>query len=98
MDYTRHNADSEARYKLYLDLVYSKIEEYGVLPGNTYNMDEKGFMIGQVGRTKRVFSRETCEKKRKTEVLQDGSPEWITVMACVGDGGDALPPSLFSRV
>jgi hypothetical protein len=94
MDYTRHNADSEARYKLYFDLVHSKIEEYGVLAGNTYNMDEKGFMIGQVGRTKRVFSRETWEKKRKTEVLQDGSREWITVMACVGAGGDALPPSL----
>jgi hypothetical protein len=57
-------------------------------------MDEKGFMIGQVGRTKRVFSRETWEKKRKTKVLQDVSREWITVLACVGASGDALPPSL----
>jgi hypothetical protein len=48
------------------------MEEYDVLPGNTYNIDEKGFMIGQTGRSKRVFSRETWEKRRKTEVLQDG--------------------------
>jgi hypothetical protein len=27
MDYTRHQADSEARYKLYFDLGYSKMEE-----------------------------------------------------------------------
>jgi hypothetical protein len=92
MDYTRHQADSEARYTLYFDLVHGKIEECVVLPGKTYNMDEKDFMIGQVGRSKRVFSREAWEKKRKTEVLQDGSREWITVLACVGAGGDALPP------
>jgi hypothetical protein len=70
------------------------MEEYNVLPGNTYNMDEKGFMIGQTGRSKRVFSRETWEKRRKTEVLQDGSREWITVLACVRADGDALPPVL----
>jgi hypothetical protein len=40
MDYTHHQADSEARHKLYFDLVHSKMEEYDVLPGNTYNMDE----------------------------------------------------------
>jgi hypothetical protein len=54
MDYTRHQADSEARYELYFDLVYSKIEEYNVLPGNTYNINEKGFMIGQTERSKKV--------------------------------------------
>jgi hypothetical protein len=63
MDYTRHQADSEARYELYFDLVYSKIEEYDVLPGNTYNMDEKGFMIGQTERSKKVQQRELREEK-----------------------------------
>jgi hypothetical protein len=58
------------------------------------NTDEKGFRIGQTGRSKRVFSRETGEKGRKTKVLQDGSREWITVLACVGADGDALPPGL----
>jgi ABC-type transport system substrate-binding protein len=48
MDFTRHEADSETRYKLYFDLVHSTIEEYEILPRNTYNMDEKGFMIGHV--------------------------------------------------
>ncbi|KAF1939271.1 hypothetical protein EJ02DRAFT_295142, partial [Clathrospora elynae] len=71
------------------------IEEYDILPGNIYKMDEKGFMIEQIGRSKRrVFSRETWEKRRKTEVLQDGSHEWIRVLAYVGADRDALPLGL----
>jgi hypothetical protein len=57
MDAVRHHADSRFKYNLYFDLLHSKIEEYNVLPKNTYNMDEKGFMIGVIGRSKRVFSR-----------------------------------------
>jgi hypothetical protein len=45
MDRNRHQADSEHKYSLYFDLLESKISEYSVLPENTYNMDEKGFMI-----------------------------------------------------
>jgi hypothetical protein len=63
MDYTCHQADSEARYKLYFDLVHSKMEEYDVLPGNTYNMDEKDSMIGQTERNKKVQQRELGEEK-----------------------------------
>jgi ribulose bisphosphate carboxylase small subunit len=33
------------------------MEEHDVKPHNTYNMDEKGFMIGVEGRSKRVFSK-----------------------------------------
>jgi hypothetical protein len=57
MDRTRYNADSTAKYELYFNLLHGKIEEYGVLPANTYNIDEKGFIIGVTGRSKRVFSR-----------------------------------------
>jgi hypothetical protein len=57
MDRNRHQADSEHKYSLYFDLLEFKITEHSVLPENTYNMDEKGFMIGQSGRSKRVFSR-----------------------------------------
>jgi hypothetical protein len=57
-------------------------------------MDEEGFMIGQIGKSKRIFSRVAWEKRRKKEVLQDGSREWITVLACIGAGGDVLPPGL----
>jgi hypothetical protein len=94
MDSNRHRADSEAKYKLYFDLLHSKIEEYSVEPRHTYNMDEEGFLIGIIGRSKRVFSRQEWESGQVRALLQDGSREWISVLACVGASGDALPPSL----
>jgi hypothetical protein len=58
MDSVRHNADSESKYNLYFDLLYQKMEEYQVEPQNIYNMDKKGFLIGIMGRSKRIFNKQ----------------------------------------
>jgi hypothetical protein len=94
MDRDRHNADSESKYRLYFELLYAKTTEYDILPSNTYNMDEKGFLIGITRRSKRVFSKRMWEKKEVVESLQDVSREWITTVACICADGSALPPSL----
>ena len=94
MDSNRHNADSEDKYRLYFDYLHSKIDQYQIEPRHTYNMDEKGFLIGIIGRSKRIFSRRMWEKKEVTASLQDGSRAWITVLACICADGSALPPGL----
>jgi hypothetical protein len=94
MDRNRHQADSEHKYSLYFNLLESKISEYSVLPENTYNMDEKGFIIGQAGKSKRVFSRALWESGEVTNSLQDGSREWVSVLACIGADGTTLPPGI----
>ena len=94
MDSNRHQADSGSKYSLYFNLLGDKIKEYDIEPRHTYNMDEKGFLIGVIGRSKRVFSRRMWEKKEVRASLQDGSREWITLLACVCADGSALPPSL----
>jgi hypothetical protein len=94
MDADRHNADSFVKYKLYFDSLQAKIAEYNVEVENTYNMDEKGFMIGTTTRTKHVFSRRMWEKKEVRETLQDGNRAWVTLLACVCGDGSALPPGL----
>jgi hypothetical protein len=94
MDSKRYAADSEAKYSLYFNLLHQKIEEYVIDARHTYNMDEKGFMIGITGRLKRVFSKAIWAAKRVRELLQDGSREWITLLACVCADGSALPLSL----
>ncbi|ENH98974.1 hypothetical protein COCC4DRAFT_99186, partial [Bipolaris maydis ATCC 48331] len=43
MDRSRYLADSEAKYKLYFELLYQKITEYQLEARDIYNMDEKGF-------------------------------------------------------
>jgi hypothetical protein len=94
IDNVRYQADSGYKYKLYFDLLFHKIEEYEIEPRNTYNMDEKGFMIGVLGRTKRVFSKSSWVKKGVRAPIQDGNREWITVLASVCADRSALPPSL----
>ena len=94
MDSVRHKADSEDKHNMYFDLLHQKIEEYKIEPRNTYNMDEKGFLIGVIGKSKRIFSKQAWEQKKIRSSLQDGSREWITLLACVGADGTALPPSL----
>jgi hypothetical protein len=94
MDALRHKADSGLKYKKYYDLLHGKMHEHDVQPQHTYNMDEKGFMIGVTGRTKRVFSRQQWEQKQVRDTLQDGSSEWITLLATICADGEALPPGL----
>ena len=94
MDRNRHAADSGDKYKLYYDALRDKIEFYKVEPEHTYNMDEKGFMIGAVGRQKRIFSKRSWKKKQNKQMLQDGNREWISLIACVCADGSALPPGL----
>ncbi|KAJ8115409.1 hypothetical protein OPT61_g2929 [Boeremia exigua] len=94
MDADRHNADSYAKYELYFNLLQRKIAEYKVDAEHTYNIDEKGFMIGVTIRTKHVFSRRMWEKGEVKASLQDSNRAWITLLACVCGDGSALPPGL----
>ena len=94
MDRNRHQADSYEKYKLYFNLLHSKMQEYKVEAENVYNMDEKGFMIGTIGRSKRVFSKQSWDAKSVRQAIQDGSREWITVLGCCCADGSALDPAL----
>jgi hypothetical protein len=55
IDCTRYNANSTAKYKLYFNLLHSKIKKYSVLPTNMYNIDKKGVIIGVTSYSKQVF-------------------------------------------
>jgi hypothetical protein len=94
MDRVRHQADSGDRYQLFFQLLAEKIEEYNIEPRHTYNMDEKGFLIGVIGRSKRIFSKAMWDRGEVTAALQDGNREWITLLACACADGSVLPPAL----
>jgi hypothetical protein len=55
-----------------------------------YNMDEKGFALGQMNNSKRFFLRALWERKVVQAHLQDGLREWITILACICANGTAL--------
>ncbi|SMY21355.1 unnamed protein product [Zymoseptoria tritici ST99CH_1A5] len=75
LDKSRKKADSARHYKAYYDLLKSKIKQYNIEPCNTYNMDEKGFLIGMLQKTKRVFTKEHLTSGRLIGNIQDGSRE-----------------------
>ena len=90
----RQIADSGAKYNLYFKLLHEKMEEYNLSPTHIFNMDEKGFQLGRVGRTKRIFPKALWDQKGVRQALEDGSSKWITVIACICSDGKALSPSL----
>jgi hypothetical protein len=57
-------------------------------------MDEKGFAIGVLGRSKRIFSRSQYEKKEVRQARQYGSREWVSLLATICADGTALSPGI----
>jgi hypothetical protein len=72
----------------------AKLDQYQVLPSNTYNIDEKGFMIGILQTSKRYFTSSEFKNKRLKGAGQDGSREWVTIIASVCQAGEPLPPAI----
>jgi hypothetical protein len=94
IDRPRYLADSGSKYKLYFDLMVDKITYYNVKPRHIYNMDEKGFMLGILSRSKRVFSRRLYEEGKLKAHIQSGNREWITLLACICADGSHIEPSI----
>ncbi|KID96268.1 DDE superfamily endonuclease, CENP-B-like protein, partial [Metarhizium majus ARSEF 297] len=93
-DIARRRADNTPRYKAYFELIRKKIEEYDIAPCNTYNMDEKGFLMGVINKTKRVFTLNLKKQGKLLGASQDGSRSWITFLACICQDLTSLPPFL----
>jgi hypothetical protein len=75
IDRSHHQADSPSKYSLYFELLRSKLTEYDIEPCNMYNIDEKGFMLEVLTRSKRVFSRRLDEEGKIKAHIQDGNRE-----------------------
>ena len=61
---------------------------------NTYNWDEKGFLIGIASVTQRILSLEALLSRRITYASQDGNREFITLLVYISAAGIALPPAI----
>jgi hypothetical protein len=59
------------------------IKRYDILPSNTFNLDEKGFLMGKIRKTCRVFAKHLFENGSLIGVNEDGNREWITLLAAI---------------
>lgn len=92
VEQVRHQADSHEKYSRYFTFLHRKIDEKDIEPGNTYDMDEKGFMIGAPGRTVRMFDKLITNQGGSKQSSHDGNRTWMTLLACICADGTALPP------
>jgi hypothetical protein len=97
LDLARHKTDSRVSYEYYFDILSPRIKKYDVLPENIYNMDEKGFLIGRLHKTQRVFTKDLYKQGKLVGPGQDGSREWITVVTIICADGTSLSPTLIYK-
>jgi hypothetical protein len=62
IDRNCHQADPETEYRLCVDLLPSKMRKYNMLPRHTYNMGEKGCLIGLIGRMLRMWDKKEMKR------------------------------------
>jgi hypothetical protein len=94
IDRVRQQADSIDKYDSYFDILHQKIKDYGIKKRLTFNMDEKGFMIGVQSKSKRVFSKVVWVKDGAKAPIQDGNREWITIIPTICADGTTLFTSI----
>ena len=97
LDLERHNAESESSFQCYFTILGQKIEQYRIQPQNCYNMDEKGFLMGHLQKVKRIFSKSLKKQEKLLGSGQDGSRQWVTILATICADGSSLPPALIYK-
>ena len=64
------------------------VEAYQIAHINIYNMDEKGFQIGQIGKSLVVFNK----RNGPPVSVSTGTSKWVSIIECVGMEGDLISP------
>jgi hypothetical protein len=76
------------------DKLQTKVEKFNIEAENIYNFDEKGFLIGKCLASKRIAPIHHLKSKKLLGTMQDGSREFISLLACICADGSALSPGL----
>jgi hypothetical protein len=94
MDSNCHKANSWRKYKQYFDLIQRKMTQYSFVAEKTYNVDEKGFAIGKISKSKDIFSKPLYKQKHTRQATKDGNCKWIILVSYICSNGSWLLPGL----
>ena len=87
MDKERVNAMNYDSVSDWFNLYRGVLGKYQILKEDTYNMDEKGFALGQIGKQKVIASKH----RLNTVLCQSGNREWVSLIECISADGVLLP-------
>ena len=89
----RLKALTRERLQRYFEDLEKVIVEYKILPENEYNMDESGYVIGEIKATKCIINANIREQFQS----KPGRQEWVTSVECFCADGTALPPLIIFK-
>lgn len=85
LDSDRAAMHDRARLEGWFQLFEKTQREYDVQIEDTYNMDEKGFAMGLLGK-----HRVICPRGQRPTLTQDGNREWVSLIECACADGEVL--------
>jgi hypothetical protein len=88
LDKERALAQDPSILMAWFELFKSTILKYDIHLDDIYNMDEKGVMMGDIGKVKVIISRD----ERQHYMTQCGNREWVSLIECISTSGRLLPP------
>jgi hypothetical protein len=91
----RVTAVTKDRLVRHFDLFESTIAQYGILPEDIINMDEKGVSMGHADRAKVLVRRSKREIDKM--VGHAGNRDWVTLIEAFSAGGEVLPPLIIFK-
>lgn len=66
-------------------MISNTLKEYDIEQEDVYNMDEKGFALGLLGK-----HRVICSIHHPPMLTQDGNREWVSLIECACADGEVL--------
>jgi hypothetical protein len=88
-DYQRAKCEDPTIIRGWFRLVQNTIAKYSIQPGDTWNFDETGFMMGLIQSGMVVTG---SERQGRLKSVQPGNREWITAIPAINAEGQSIPP------
>jgi len=73
------------------------MDDYDITAENMYNWDEKGFLLGLAQKLKRIMTKKMYDSGKIKGAAQDGSREFISLLASICADGTKIPPALIYK-
>jgi len=86
LDKNRFAAQDPIIISTWFDLFNNVIKEYYIQPSDIYNIDEKGFIVGMLQKTKVIISKYKMAKY----FIEPGNKEWVSLIEYISLDGQLL--------
>jgi hypothetical protein len=87
-DFARLTSLTFAMIDALFDAFLAMVERYDITWCDIFNMDEKGFQMGQIGKQLMVFDK----RNGPPSSASTGTTNWVSVIECVDAEGGSIPP------